>query len=146
MALYATPDPRVPAWLYSCDGLFAGALQPRGQLSSSVWRQHAPPSGQAERGESLEGWECEVVFITGASTCFPQHWLHLSQQLQVPSGTPALHQHLNCGLFGKGMYMETEHGATALELKYCSFSDAGDGPSMNMYREFRKAGDIGVIC
>ena len=92
MALYATPDPRVPAWLYSCDGLFAGALQPRGQLSSSVWRQHVPPSGQAERGESLEGWECEVVFITGASTCFAQHWLHLSQQLQVPSGTPALHQ------------------------------------------------------
>lgn len=55
-------------------------------------------------------------------------------------------QLLNCGPFGKGMYMETEHGATALELKYCSFSDAEDGPSMNMYREFRKAGDIGVIC
>lgn len=45
-------------------------------------------------------------------------------------------QHLNCGLFGKGMNMETEHGATALELKYCFFSDAGDGPSMNKYREF----------
>lgn len=44
------------------------------------------------------------------------------------------------------MNMETEQGATALELKYCSFSDAGDGPSTNMYREFRKAGDIGVIC
>ena len=55
-------------------------------------------------------------------------------------------QPLNCGLFGKGMNMETEQGATALELKYCSFSDAGDGPSTNMYREFRKAGDIGVIC
>lgn len=31
-----------------------------------------------------------MVFIVGASTCFPQHGLHPSQQLQVPSGTPAL--------------------------------------------------------
>ena len=55
-------------------------------------------------------------------------------------------QHLNCGLFWKGMNMETEHGATALELKYYSLSGSGDGPSMNMYGEFRKTGDIGVIC
>ena len=33
-----------------------------------------------------------MVFVTGASARFPQHWLQLSQQLQVPSGTPALHQ------------------------------------------------------
>ena len=44
------------------------------------------------------------------------------------------------------MNMETEHGATALELKYYSLSGSGDGPSMNMYGEFRKTGDIGVIC
>ena len=45
------------------------------------------------RGErALRGGRCEVVFVTGASARFPQHWLQLSQQLQVPSGTPALHQ------------------------------------------------------
>lgn len=41
-----------------------------------------------------------MAFITGVSPCFPPHWLCLSQQLQVPSGAPALHhetQVLSCG-------------------------------------------------